>query len=133
MAVDREGPYAEEARRRWGDTDAYRESAKRTGTYGPAQWDEIRAHQDANEAAFAEAMKAGAPADGSVARALAEDARLLIDRWFYPCSREMHAGLAGMYTGDERFRAHYDDRAEGLAAYVAEAIQANLIADAANG
>ncbi len=38
----------------------------------------------------------------------------------------MHAGLADLYTADERFRAHYEDRAEGLAEYVAEAIKANL-------
>jgi hypothetical protein len=37
----------------------------------------------------------------------------------------MHAALAEMYTADERFRAHYDDRVDGLAAYVSEAIRAN--------
>jgi hypothetical protein len=32
-----------------------------------------------------------------------------------------------MYTADERFTAHYDDRAPGLAAYVRDAIQANTL------
>ena len=55
----------------------------------------------------------------------ADQARLHIDRWFYPCSPAMHAGLADMCTADERFRAHYEDRAEGLAEFVAAAIKAN--------
>ena len=38
----------------------------------------------------------------------------------------MHAGLADMYTADERFRAHYEERADGLAEYVAAAIRSNL-------
>jgi MerR family transcriptional regulator, thiopeptide resistance regulator len=41
------------------------------------------------------------------------------------CSHAMHAGLADMYTADERFKAHYDTRPEGLAEYVASAIKAN--------
>ena len=48
-----------------------------------------------------------------------------IDRRFYPCSHSMHVSLAEMYTVDPRFRAHYEDRAEGLATYVAAAIRAN--------
>ena len=34
--------YEEEARRRWGDTDAYRESARRTAGYRKADWEQIR-------------------------------------------------------------------------------------------
>jgi len=55
----------------------------------------------------------------------AEEARMHIDRWFYPCSHRMHAGLADMYTSDVRFASHYDERAEGLASFVAAAIKAN--------
>jgi len=57
--------------------------------------------------------------------ALAEQARVHIDRWFYPCSRAMHAALAEMYTADARFAAHYEERAAGLAAFMADAIRAN--------
>ena len=56
---------------------------------------------------------------------LAEAARLHIDRRYYACSHRMHVGLAEMYTADARFRKHYDDRAPGLAEYVAAAIVAN--------
>lgn len=125
MAEQNRDPYEAEARQRWGDTKAYRESTRRAGKYGEADWKRIRDEQEAVEEAFAEALAAGAPADGERATDLAEEARRLIDRWFYPCSHEMHAKLAEMYTADDRFRAHYDERAEGLAAYVAAAIGAN--------
>jgi MerR family transcriptional regulator, thiopeptide resistance regulator len=55
----------------------------------------------------------------------AEAMREHISRWFYACSHGMHTGLADMYEADPRFTAHYDDRAPGLARFVAEAIRAN--------
>ena len=39
--------YEKEARERWGDTDAYRESARRAASYGKAEWDEIRREAEA--------------------------------------------------------------------------------------
>lgn len=52
--------------------------------------------------------------------------RLLIDRWCYPCSREMHARLGEMYVADERFRRTYENVRSGMAQYMHDAIQANL-------
>ena len=48
-----------------------------------------------------------------------------IDRWFYPCSHEMHRGLASMYESDHRFRQCIDKHGEGLTPFLAEAIRAN--------
>jgi len=124
--LKRDERYDAEVRERWGDTEAYAASSRRTKSYTDADWAEIERGQEDIEAALAQAMAEGAAADGDRAADLAEAARRHIDRWFYPCSREMHAGLADMYTADERFRAHYEDRAEGLAEYVAAAIKANL-------
>lgn len=116
---------AAEAKERWGDTDAYQESMRRTRNHGPEQKKAIAAELEDIERGFAEALAAAAPADGERAMDLAEEARLHIDRWYYPCSHTMHVGLAEMYTADARFRAHYDDRADGLAEYVSAAIRAN--------
>ena len=55
----------------------------------------------------------------------AERHRLLIDRWFYPCSREMHAELGRMYVADPRFTATYEKVRAGMAQYVCDAIAAN--------
>ncbi|MCG6956850.1 MAG: TipAS antibiotic-recognition domain-containing protein [Gemmatimonadetes bacterium] len=117
--------YEAEARERWGHTDAYKESALRMKGYTKDDLARIEAEMEDIEARMAELMNGGAPADGDAAMAVAEEARLHIDRHFYPCSPRMHVGLADMYTADPRFRAHYDDRAAGLAEYVATAIKAN--------
>jgi hypothetical protein len=116
-----------EAQERWGGTDAYQESRRRTRDYSPEQWQAIKAELDGIEARLAALLSSGAAPDSPAAMAAAEAARLHIDRWFYPCNHAMHAGLAEMYTADDRFKAHYDDRAEGLAHFVADAIRANAV------
>jgi MerR family transcriptional regulator, thiopeptide resistance regulator len=118
-------PYADEARERWGHTEAYKESARRTKQYTPDDWARIKAEGEAVEAGMAELLRAGEPADGVKAMDQAEKARLYIHRWFYPCAHKMHVGLADMYLADARFTAHYEERATGLAAFVAAAIKAN--------
>lgn len=42
--------------------------------------------------------------------------RAFIDRWFYPCSVEMHASLASLYENDPRFSAQMDAAAPGATA-----------------
>ena len=59
--------YEDEARERWGDTDAYKESARRTARYTKEDWQRIKAEQDAIEAEFAEAMAAGKAPDSAEA------------------------------------------------------------------
>jgi MerR family transcriptional regulator, thiopeptide resistance regulator len=116
--------HADEARERWGDTDAYRQSGERTSSYGKDDWLRIKAEQEAVEARFAVAMAAGLPSDDPAATGAAEAHRLQIGN-FYDCSPEMHVGLAQMYLADPRFTAHYEQRSPGLAQYVHDAILAN--------
>lgn len=117
--------YEDEVKERWGQTDAYRESARRTGRYSKDDWKRLRAESEAIEADLASLLASGESATSEAAMDLAERHRLHIDRWFYPCSHEMQVGLAEMYTADDRFRKHYDDRAAGLAQYVHDAIVAS--------
>jgi len=119
------GEWADEARERWGGTDAYQESARRTAGYTKQDWRRLAAEADAGWAAFRDAMHAGEPAGGERARRLAEEHRRYLSRWFYDCSRAMHATLAEMFVADDRFRATFDALADGLAGYVREAIVAN--------
>lgn len=114
-----------EAEARWGHTPAWKESRRRTSSYGPQQWQAIKAEADGIVAAFAERSAAGDDPASTAVMAIAEAHREHIDRWFYPCSPAMHVGLAQMYVADERFAAHYDKHGEGLCAYVAAAIKAN--------
>ena len=117
--------FEDETRERWGHTEAYRESARRTQAYGEAEWSEIRHESEAIVRELVELMRVGEPAAGEAAGALAERHRRHISRWFYPCSPRMHRGLAEMYIADERFARTYERQAEGLAAYFHDAIVGN--------
>lgn len=120
--------HARESHERWGETDAYAESMRRARKYGKADWEKIKSEAAGLEEHMAWLLEAGEEPDGEKARKGAEGLRQHIERWFYPCSLEMHVGLADMYEADPRFRAHYDDRANGLARFVATAIRANAAA-----
>lgn len=118
--------HEEEARERWGHTDAWRESTRRAKGYTKEDWERFQALTERVEAGLAALLEAGESPEGEEARALAEEHRLLIDRWFYPCPPEMHMSLGDMYVQDARFTEHYDKRTPGLAAFVREAIRANM-------
>jgi DNA-binding transcriptional MerR regulator len=117
--------YEDEVRQRWGDMEAYRESARRTGRYAKQDWERIRDEGAANLAAMIDLFDARVAPDDPRAMDIAEEARLQIDRAFYPCSREMHVTLGQMYVTDPRFTACYDTHREGLACWFAAAIEAN--------
>ena len=127
-AFDRSGidrqrdAYAEEARRRWGGTDAYAESEKKTAGYGKEQWAAIQQEADAIFAAFA-ALRGRTPDD--------PDVQALVARWqahitahYYACTKEILAGLGQMYVADERFTQNIDRAGAGTARLMSDAIAA---------
>jgi hypothetical protein len=114
-----------EARQRWGGTDAYKESAKRTQAYGKAEWQEIRQESDAINARLRDLMQQGAAPSDPAVQAAVEDHRRHIDRWFYPCSKEIHRGLGEMYVADPRFTANLDQVVTGFARFLRDAIAAS--------
>ncbi|WP_406107411.1 MerR family transcriptional regulator [Micromonospora globbae] len=122
--------HADEAEQRWGGSEAYRESNRRAARYGKDDWLRFKRENEDWGRRVVAVMSSGAPADSPEAMELAEEHRQIIGRWFYECSYEIHTGLADMYVADERFRAHYENMAPGLAAYLSEAIHANAISRA---
>ena len=124
--------HAAEVEERWGDTDAYKESRRRTSSYTKDDWLAIKAEAEAAGTRMIEAMQAGEPPESDAAMDAAEAHRQHISRWFYPCSHEMHVGLGEMYVADPRFTKTYEDMAEGLAAYTRDAIRANAARAAAS-
>jgi DNA-binding transcriptional MerR regulator len=121
----RDEEWVAEAEQRWGDSDTYQQSRWRTGAYSNDDWLAIKAEATANEARFAELLRAGAPVNSRAAMAAAAAHRDHITQWFYDCSPAMHRGLAELYLTDERFRKHYEDIQPGLAQYVHDAILAD--------
>ena len=117
--------YEDEVERRWGDTDAFRESARRTARYAKQDWGVIKAEGDQINAEIATLLASGvAPGDPRAMDAV-EKHRLMIDRRFYPCPHEMHVDLGAMYVADPRFTESYEKIRPGLAQYLCDAIAAN--------
>ncbi|MEH1097800.1 MerR family transcriptional regulator [Micromonospora sp. CPCC 205561] len=119
--------HAEEAERRWGGSEAYRESNRRVSRYTREDWLRNKAENEDWGRRFVEVVAAGAPPESQAAMDLAEEHRQLISRWFYECSYEIHTGLADMYLADERFAAYFERIRPGSAAYLRDAIHANAI------
>lgn len=115
-----------EAEKRWGVTDSWRQSAERSKRYSKA---DLQRFKDAMAHTAAEAERvftSGAAADSAAGIACAETARLLINQWFYDCSRDFHANLTAMTSKDPRFVANIDTNCPGLAAWLHRASVANL-------
>jgi DNA-binding transcriptional MerR regulator len=117
--------YAAEAEQRWGDTEAWRQSQRRTSRYSKEDWVEVKAEMDAVGAAFVAAKRSGLPADSPEAMDAAEAHRRHIEARFYDLDHAFHRGLGDMYVADARFTKTYEDQEPGLAQYVRDAIHAN--------
>ena len=117
--------YEKEAEQRWGDTDAYKESMKRTKRYTKEDWQRCAAEQAGVYGDALQALQAGKLPEAPEVMDIAERHRLAIDRWFYPCSHAMHAGLADMYEQDSRFAENIDKHGAGLTPFLSAAIRAN--------
>ena len=110
--------YENEAREKWGHTQAYAEyAAKGAGFPGKAQ--EMMQ-------LFAEigAMKPLAPEDECVQGKIAA-LQAFITKNFYTCTDEILLGLGRMYVSDERFRENIDKAGgSGTAEFAKRAIEA---------
>lgn len=113
--------YAHEVKERWGETEAYRESARRTAGYNKEDWAAIQAEQETVFKGFA-ALVGHDPVSPEV-RAQVQRWRDLIGARYYRCTDEILAGLGQMYTADERFRKTLDAYGEGTAALMGEAMR----------
>ena len=109
--------YEEEVAERWGDTDAYKQSAERTKRYTKPDWEQIKAEADANTEAFVALMDGCIPANDPQAVDLAEAKRQHISKWFYDLPLEHYANMASIWVNDPRFTKNIDKARIGLAAY----------------
>ena len=113
-----------EVQERWGDTDAYRQSAERTRRYTRADWTRIKAEGEALNAQYPALMDRGGSPTSTEAQAVAAEHRAYFQRWFYDPSVEMMRGLAALWVQDERFTRNIDRARSGLAAYQSAAVTA---------
>jgi MerR family transcriptional regulator, thiopeptide resistance regulator len=116
---------ADEAHERWGDPEASRASRRRSAAYSKQDWVAIKAEADESIRRFANALRAGEPATGATAMALAEEHRAHLSRWFFACDHRQHRQVAVSYVADPGTVATWDEVAPGFARYVHDAIVAN--------
>jgi len=114
--------YKTEAQERWGKTDAYREHAEKTKSYGTDKWNSLASDMDAIFGEFALCMKNGCTPAAEDAQTLVKTLQEHISANYYTCTAEILAGLGQMYIADERFKQNIDRHADGTAAFVSEAI-----------
>ena len=114
--------YEDEARERWGKTDAYKQSADRVAKYSSADFERAKVDQEAATELFVYAYGNSLPVKSEKTQEAVKAHREAITKWFYDCSVEMQKQLAVMYITDPRFKEYYDGRVRGLAQYVHDAI-----------
>ena len=114
--------YEDEAKQRWGDTDAYKESRAKTADYSKDKWNDVLVGMNGVFGEFAECKKCGESAASDTAQRLVKKLQDYITANFYHCTNEILAGLGQMYVCDERFKNNIDSHGEGTAVFVAEAI-----------
>ena len=115
--------YENEARSRWGNTDAYREHEQKIKNYTKEKWAEAN---DGLMAVFAEVAAykdSGASADSAEVQALVAKLQVHITANYYTCTDEILAGLGKMYVADERFKKNIDKYGDGTAEFAAEGIR----------
>lgn len=115
--------YEDEAKRRWGDTDAYKESTARTAEYSKEKWNAVSEEMDNIFSTFSECMNSGERADSETAQDLVKKLQDYITKNFYHCTDDILAGLGEMYVCDERFKKNIDKHAEGTAEFVSNTIK----------
>lgn len=114
--------YKKEAKERWGETDAFKESERRTSKYNKTDWDEIGAESGDIFTKLAALMDEGkTAADDEVQEQIGRWFKHINDR-FYACTPEIFRGLADMYVADQRFTATYDKIRPGLAQFKRDAM-----------
>jgi len=114
--------YKKEAKERWGETDTYKESERKTSKYAQADWDEIKAESGDIIMRLANVMDAGkAPADDEVQEQIGRWFKHINDR-FYTCTPEIFRCLGDGYVADKRFTEFYDKVRPGLAGFKRDAM-----------
>lgn len=115
-----ENPYAEEAEARW--AAEYRASVKRFGLLTDAEQAAAVDRGEQIRDDIAELFTSGAPANDQLVQLLIASHYDWVCLFWTP-NREQYIGLGEMYGQDPRFTEFYDEKANGLADFIGEAIR----------
>ena len=121
--------YTEEVEERWGGTDAYAESARRTARYTKDDWQRIQQESGDLMARWVAAFDAGMPAESQAAMDLAEEHRQQITKAISTSARSRSmSGWRRCTSPTSGSPSSTTTSAPGLAQYVHDAVMANAVA-----
>lgn len=112
--------YEKEARERWGSSEAYKQSEKKTKAYTKEDWNKVT--EEANTIFKAFAQHVGEPVESNEVQQLVGAWQKHISKYFYDCTLEILEGLGMMYVQDERFMNNIDAHGTGTAKLMSEGI-----------
>lgn len=115
--------YADEVKQRWGNTDAYKESQKKSSSMSADEKQKATDGLESIMAEFSAVMKDGFSPESTEAQALCKKLQSHITDNFYTCTKEILKGLGEMYVLDERFKENIDKNGEGTAEFIRSAIK----------
>ena len=113
--------YADEVKQKYGKTNAYEESQRKTSKYTKNDWDIIIKSQNEIYIKLADLMDKGI--ENEEVQKVVGEWRQHINNNFYTCSAEIFRGLAQMYIYDERFTNNIDKIKPGLATFLSESME----------
>ncbi|MBQ3046181.1 MAG: MerR family transcriptional regulator [Clostridia bacterium] len=118
--------YADEAKQRWGSTDAFKEYEQKTEGCSAEKQSNIVAGLNKVIAEFA-AIKDSVSPESEAAQALVKKLQQYITDNFYTCTPEILKSLGQMYVADNRFKSNIDENGEGTAEFISEAIKVYFV------
>lgn len=113
--------YTQEAKERWGHTDAWKQSQERTKHWTKEDYKRLAEDGAKFMKVVASHVKED-PASPAVQELMGQHYNAL--RTFYEPNLTMYRGLADMYVADARFTAYHEKFAPGLAQFMHEAMYA---------
>ncbi len=120
---ENESKYGKEAREKYGNKAVDESHAKMMGLSpeNHQRWQQLDGEILSSLAA---AVESGAAPDSEIGRSIAAMHKEWLSFTLPQYTPQIHAGLAMMYTADERFTAYYDKTVSGCAAFLQDAILA---------
>ena len=115
--------YKNEAKERWGNTDAYKEYSQKSKGYSEEKFNALGEGMEKVLEEFAICMNSGATFDSEEAQKLVKKLQNYITENFYTCTNEILASLGQIYVADERFKNNIDKHSVGTSEFVSKAIE----------
>lgn len=125
LIEENERKYGAEVRQKYGE-EIVRKSNERFGNLSQADFEQMEQTGKRIREMLEQAVLNGADPTGETGREIAALHKTWLGFTWPNYSPEAHAGLVQMYVDDERFTQHYDNRVNGCAKFLRDAVTAWL-------